>query len=219
MDNKPNIPDEVFLGSSKEYSWRTDLKVNGWLMLAVLMSGVSDFFFAHQVKQLAVALRSRSRKLGHRHGRPCIFVDDAVLYFRSFHFQPTLQIKFMKWSKKYLLRMTFGFIAYASGIFALHYFFKDKEHSPCRFLLILLPVLPLLYIAATIIRYISEMDEMWRMIITEALAFSAIATGFTCISYLFLHDIGAPEFRAYWAFDIMWAYYGIGLFFSWRRYK
>jgi hypothetical protein len=58
MNNKPNIPDEVFLGGSKEYSWRTDLKVNGWLMLAVLMSGVSDFFFAHQVKQLAVALRT-----------------------------------------------------------------------------------------------------------------------------------------------------------------
>jgi uncharacterized membrane protein HdeD (DUF308 family) len=65
--------------------------------------------------------------------------------------QPPLQIKFMKWNKKYLLRMAFGFIAYALGIFALHYFFKDKEHSPYRFWLIL-PVLPLVYIAATIIR-------------------------------------------------------------------
>ena len=58
MNNKPNIPDEVFLGGSKEYSWRTDLKVNGWLMLAVLMSGASDFFFARQVKQLDIALRT-----------------------------------------------------------------------------------------------------------------------------------------------------------------
>ena len=115
--------------------------------------------------------------------------------------------------------MIFGFIAYALGLFALRYFFKGKEHSPYRFGLILLPVLPLLYIAAAIIRYISEMDEMWRKIISEALAFSAIATGFTCVSYLFLQDIGAPGFRAYWAFDIMWAYYFIGLFFSWRRYK
>jgi hypothetical protein len=125
----------------------------------------------------------------------------------------------MKWSKKYFLRMVFGFTAYALGIFALHYLFKDKEHSPYRYWLILLPILPLLYIAATIIRYILEMDEMWRKIITESLAFAAIATGFTCVGYLFLQDIGAPEFRAYWAFDIMWAYYGIGLFFSWRRYK
>jgi hypothetical protein len=125
----------------------------------------------------------------------------------------------MKWNKKYLFRMFFGFTAYVVGILALHHFFEGKEHSPCGYGLILLPILPLLYIAATIIRYISEMDEMWRKIITEALAFSALATGFSCIGYVFLQDIGAPEFRAYWAFDLMWAYYGIGLFFSWRRYR
>ncbi len=106
-------------------------------------------------------------------------------------------------NSKYLIRMTVGFIAYALGLFALHYFFKDKKYSPDRYWLILLPILPLLYIAATIIRYVSELDEMWRKIITEAMAFSGLATGFTCISYLFLQDIGAPEFRACWAFDIM----------------
>jgi hypothetical protein len=58
MNNKPNIPDEIFLGSNKEYSWRTDLKVNGWLMVAVLISGASDFFFQQQVKELEVTLRT-----------------------------------------------------------------------------------------------------------------------------------------------------------------
>ena len=58
MNNKPNIPDEIFLGGSKVYSWRTDLRVNGWLMLAVLVSGASDFFFTNQVKQLEVAWRT-----------------------------------------------------------------------------------------------------------------------------------------------------------------
>lgn len=58
MNNKLNVPDEIFLGGSKIYSWRTDLRVNGWLMLAVLMSGASDFFFPHQVRQLDVALRT-----------------------------------------------------------------------------------------------------------------------------------------------------------------
>ena len=58
MNNRPNIPDEIFLGGNKQYSWRTDLRVNGWLMLSVLMSGASDFFFAHQVKQLDVTLRT-----------------------------------------------------------------------------------------------------------------------------------------------------------------
>jgi len=72
----------------------------------------------------------------------------------------------------------------------------------------------LLYLATTIIRYVSGLDEMWKKIITEAMAFSGLATGFTCFTYLFLRDMGAPEFRAEWAFYMMWVYYGIGTFFS-----
>ena len=119
--------------------------------------------------------------------------------------------------KKYYLRMALGLAGYVLGLFALNYFYK--EHSPYRYWLILLPVLPLVFVSATIIRFISETDEMWRKIVTEAMAFSGIATGFTCFTYLFLRDMGAPEFHAEWAFYIAWAYYWIGLFFSWRRYK
>ena len=113
--------------------------------------------------------------------------------------------------------MTAGFIGYALGLVAMNHFYT--EQLPHRFWLVLLPVLPVLYLAATIIRSVSELDEMWRKIVTEAMAFSAIATGFTCFTYLFLRDMGAPEFRAEWAFYIMWAYYGIGTIFSFRRYK
>jgi hypothetical protein len=119
--------------------------------------------------------------------------------------------------KKYYLRMTVGFIGYALGLVALNRFYT--EHLPHKYWLVLLPMLPMIYMVTAFIRFISDTDEMWRKIFTEALAFSAIATGFTCFSYLFLRDMGAPEFRAEWAFYIMWAYYGIGLIFSWRRYK
>jgi hypothetical protein len=73
---------------------------------------------------------------------------------------------------------------------------------------------------ATIIRFVSEgLDEMKRKIVTEAMAFSGLATGFTCFTYLFLRDMGAPEFHAVWVWNIMWVYYAVGLFFSWLRYK
>ena len=121
-------------------------------------------------------------------------------------------------SKKYLLRMMAGLTAYALAVFAGIYFYKGQY--PHRALLILLPVLPLVYITATIMRQISEKDEMWRKIITEALAFSAIATGFTCFNYMFLRcEMNAPEFLAEWAFLIIAAYFSIGYFFSYRRYK
>ena len=123
-----------------------------------------------------------------------------------------------KHTKKYSLRMTVGFTGYVLGICALNYF--DAGDRPHRDWLVLLPLVPLIYLAATIIRFVSEgLDEMKRKIVTEAMAFSGLATGFTCFTYLFLRDLGAPEFHAEWAFYIMWAYYGIGTVFSWRRYK
>jgi hypothetical protein len=123
----------------------------------------------------------------------------------------------MKSKSQYVLKMSIGLAGYVLGLMAMNHFYK--EQSPQRHWLILLPVLPLLYIATTILRVVADMDEMWRKVVTEAMAFSGIATGFTCFSYLFLRDMGASEFHAEWAFYMMWGYYGIGMFFSWRRYK
>jgi hypothetical protein len=119
--------------------------------------------------------------------------------------------------KKYFSRFWAGMGAYVLGIDALNHFHTPP--APYNYLLILLPVLPLIYVCFVIIRYIAESDEMWRKIYMEAWALSGIATGFTCFSYLFVNDFGAPAFHAEWVFYIMWVYYFIGLFFSKRRYK
>src|SRR5258708_136927 len=50
MNNKPNIPGEIFLGE-KEYSWRKDWQVNGWLFVATLISAFSDIIYGSVVKQ------------------------------------------------------------------------------------------------------------------------------------------------------------------------
>src|SRR5882724_3769201 len=128
---------------------------------------------------------------------------------------------FMKWNSKYTWRMLAGLAGYIVGLVVLNSF--DTEHRPHwlphNYWLLLLPGLPLIYMASAIIRIVSDLDEMKRKIYTEAMAFAGVATGFTCFSYLFLRDMGAPEFRAEWAFYIMWTYYWIGMFFSWRRYQ
>ena len=128
-----------------------------------------------------------------------------------------LYIGEMKCKSKYAFRLVASLVAYALGLLALNYFYR--EHAPHKYWLVLLPVLPLVFMAATIIQYVSELDEMWRKVLTEAMAFSGIATGFTCFTYLFLRDMGAPAFHGEWAFYMMWAYYGIGAIFSERRYS
>jgi hypothetical protein len=119
--------------------------------------------------------------------------------------------------QKYYWRMVAGMGAYVLGICLANHIHTPP--SPYKYLLILMPIVPLIYVCFTIIRCIADMDEMLRKINMEAMAFSGIATGFTCFTYLFFRDLGAPEFRAEWAFYIMWAYFMIGKVFSWRRYR
>jgi fructose-specific phosphotransferase system IIC component len=121
--------------------------------------------------------------------------------------------------KYYLVRMIAGFTAYVLAVVAAHYFYaKQSLHG--FWPIFLVPVIPIIYIVASIIRYVAEgLDELQRKVVTEAAAFSGIATGFTCVSYLFFENAGAPKFHAEWAFYMMWVYYGIGAMVSSRRYR
>jgi hypothetical protein len=51
--NKPNLPDEIWLGREAYSAWK-DLRVNGWLMAAALISGASDIVFRGAVQQWPV---------------------------------------------------------------------------------------------------------------------------------------------------------------------
>jgi hypothetical protein len=57
MNNKPNIPDEIDF-RKKDYSFRADMKVNGWMLVALLISCTSDVFFPDQIKTWHVAWRA-----------------------------------------------------------------------------------------------------------------------------------------------------------------
>jgi len=55
MNAKPNIPEEIFWG--KDYSWRKDRNVNGWLVVATLISSFSDIMFPSLVRQWPLGWR------------------------------------------------------------------------------------------------------------------------------------------------------------------
>lgn len=118
-------------------------------------------------------------------------------------------------SRRYSLELVAGFTAYGLGIVALNQLYSGAMNE---YWLALLPVVPILYLATVMVRFISELDELQRKIVTEAAAFAALATGFTCFTYLFMRDLGAPEFQGEWAFYLMWGYYGVGMMWSRTRY-
>ena len=119
--------------------------------------------------------------------------------------------------RRYTIEMIIGFVAYGLALVVLNAVYE--ESLDYKYALALLPLMPLIYTVTVIIRFTAELDEMYMRIVTEAMAFSGLATGFTCFSYLFLRDLGAPEFRAEWAFYVMWIYYALGLLWSTWRYQ
>jgi hypothetical protein len=44
MNNRPNVPDEIWLGK-KEYSWGMDWRVNCWLLFAMVTGAANDLLF------------------------------------------------------------------------------------------------------------------------------------------------------------------------------
>ena len=56
MNTKPNVPGEIFMGE-KEYSWRADWRVNGWLFVATIISALAEIMFPHVVRQWPLEAR------------------------------------------------------------------------------------------------------------------------------------------------------------------
>lgn len=118
---------------------------------------------------------------------------------------------------KYIVQFLLGLAGYALGLIIMNAFFKQE--SPLKYGLILLPIVPLVYIILITIGHVARLDEMWRRIVTEAMAFSGLATGFTCFSYIFIRPLGLPAFQPEWAFYMMWLYYGIGTLWFGNKYR
>ena len=123
----------------------------------------------------------------------------------------------MKNKTKFIFMMLLCFGGYALGLGALN-LFHDKD-SEFRYLLVLLPMLPALYIIPVTLRAVSEADEMQRRIMLEGMAFAGVATALSCLAYSFMRDMGAPEFKAWIALDLLAAFYFVGLLFAKRRYR
>ena len=56
MNAELNTPEQIWFGK-KGYSWIRDLKVNGWLFAAALISSAGDLIFRDQVGQWPMAAR------------------------------------------------------------------------------------------------------------------------------------------------------------------
>src|SRR4051794_17144636 len=51
MNHRPNVPDEIDF-KNKDYSFRADMRVNGWMFAALIVSVITDVYYSAKIKTI-----------------------------------------------------------------------------------------------------------------------------------------------------------------------
>ena len=120
--------------------------------------------------------------------------------------------------KRYMKEFGSSMAAYVIVVFASVWLLKHRVHSPLRFPLAVLPVIPAAFAMGAAIRYFRGLDELQRRIQSEGLAFSFLATCLIALSWGFLQNAGLPNFDVIWVAPLLVFLWGIGTCVAKRRY-
>jgi hypothetical protein len=121
--------------------------------------------------------------------------------------------------KRYLKEFGSSMAAYVVIVFVSVWLVKHRVHSPARYLLAVLPVVPAAFAMWAAIRYFRGLDELQRRIQVEGLAFSFLTTCLIALSWGFLQIAGLPPFDVIWIAPLLVFLWGIGTCVARRRYQ
>ncbi len=93
------------------------------------------------------------------------------------------------------------------------------EGDPLRYLIILVPVLPLLATLVVFMRWLRRVDEFQRKVQFEGFAFSMAVTIIVTLTLGFLERAGFPKLDTLWIPIMMIFLWGIGVAIANGRYR
>jgi hypothetical protein len=132
----------------------------------------------------------------------------------------------VKPSRKYFLQFVGAMIAYIvlmPAILVAYAYLSDYRGSIVdtnwRYLVILIPVIPIVYGITAFVRAVGELDELQRRIQLEAFAFSLGSTAVLTFGYGFLELAGLPRVSWLLVLPLMAFLWGVGLVIATRRYR
>ena len=125
-------------------------------------------------------------------------------------------------TKRYLRQFIYSMVAYiltlSISLIALSWF-ADYRINLARVVVALTPVIPVISMIYSFLRYLNNIDELQQRIQLLAIGFAAGTTSLLTFSYGFLENVGFPPLSLLWVFPIMILLWGIGLAFIARRYQ
>jgi hypothetical protein len=121
--------------------------------------------------------------------------------------------------RTYLKEFGGAMVAYAMVLFAAIAVVNANRTAPWRYVVVVLPVIPLCFALLAFLRFFRRMDEFQRRIQLEALAFSFGATMLITATYTFLEAAGAPRLPMISVVPVMSVLWGIGAAVAIRGYQ
>ena len=113
-----------------------------------------------------------------------------------------------------------GLIAYAIALLvSLELLKRGIADDNLRIGVALLPVIPMVAIAWTILNHLRRMDELQRIIQLQSIAAALAGTAIITFGYSFLENIGYPRLSMFVVWPIMAVFWFIAQLFASRRYK
>ena len=121
--------------------------------------------------------------------------------------------------RRYVVELLGALLAYTLVLFASIWLLKSNPEAAWRIPVVLAPMIPILLVVASILRFVRRCDELQQRIQLEALAFSFCGTALATMAYGFLQGIGFPMLDWTFVGPLMAALWIIGLVRSNWRYR
>lgn len=122
-------------------------------------------------------------------------------------------------SKRFLVEFIVILLVYIGCVVVSSSSVRSMPDGAAKIALALLPVIPMIAMAVSIIRRLNSMDELGRKIQLEALAVAFVCTALTTFSYGFLETAGLPRLSAFMVWPIMGGVWCVATIMGTRRYQ
>lgn len=122
-------------------------------------------------------------------------------------------------SRKYKLRMLAVSLVYVALVYASVHALQRKPAAPWKYVIAVLPMLPVLLMPLFFVQLLRSLDELQRKIQLEALGFAFAASALLTLTYGFLENAGLPDVNWVWVWPIMGGFWILGLFGARWRYR
>jgi hypothetical protein len=121
--------------------------------------------------------------------------------------------------RRYVIQLALAMICYGIVLIISLKLIPSVTRGWLQVLVAIAPVVPVIFVLASIVRLLSRIDEMQRRIHLEAMALAAGITALLALTCGFLENAGMPRLSGFWTFasiGVLWAVFAMILQ---RRYR